>query len=33
LAVTGYNEDMVVEASAGQTGSLSGFTTATMDTG
>jgi hypothetical protein len=33
LAVTGYNEDIVVEASAGVPGSLSGYTTATMDTG
>ncbi len=33
LAVTGYNEDIVVEAGAGVPGSLSGFTTATMDTG
>jgi len=33
LAVTGYNEDIVVEAGAGFPGALSGFTTATMDTG
>ena len=33
LTVTGYNEDMVVEAAAGKPGSLSGVTTATMDTG
>jgi predicted alpha-1,6-mannanase (GH76 family) len=33
LAVTGYNEDMVVEAHAGYPGTLSGYTTATMDTG
>ncbi len=31
LIVTGYNEDIIVEAAAGT--SLSGFTTATMDTG
>ncbi|MDB6020465.1 MAG: hypothetical protein JWQ04_322, partial [Pedosphaera sp.] len=33
IAVTGYNEDMVLEAGAGMPGSLSGVTTATMDTG
>ncbi len=33
LAVTGYNEDIVVEAAAGKPGSLTGVTTATMDTG
>ncbi len=33
IAVTGYNEDIVVEATAGVHGSLSGVTTATMDTG
>jgi predicted alpha-1,6-mannanase (GH76 family) len=33
IAVTGYNADIVVEASAGRPGALSGVTTATMDTG
>ncbi|HEX3717517.1 MAG TPA: glycoside hydrolase family 76 protein [Verrucomicrobiae bacterium] len=33
IAVTGYNEDIVVEASAGVPGALTGLTTATMDTG
>jgi predicted alpha-1,6-mannanase (GH76 family) len=33
LTVAGYNEDIVVEASAGSPGALSGYTTATMDTG
>jgi len=33
IAVTGYNADIVVEAAAGKPGSLSGVTTATMDTG
>jgi predicted alpha-1,6-mannanase (GH76 family) len=33
LAVIGFNEDVVVEAGAGHPGSLSGFTTASMDTG
>ena len=33
IAVTGYNEDIVVEAGAGLPGSLTGVTTATMDTG
>ena len=32
LAVTGYNEDIVVEAGAGLPGALTGVTTATMDT-
>jgi len=32
IAVSGYNEDIVVEATAGQPGSLTGVTTATMDT-
>jgi predicted alpha-1,6-mannanase (GH76 family) len=33
IAVTGYNEDIVVEAAAGKPGALSGVTTATMDSG
>jgi len=33
IAVTGYNKDIVVEASAGKPGVLTGVTTATMDTG
>lgn len=33
LTVTGYNQDIVVEAAAGKPGALSGYTTATMDTG
>jgi predicted alpha-1,6-mannanase (GH76 family) len=33
IAVTGYNEDIIVEAAAGKTGALSGVTTATMDSG
>jgi predicted alpha-1,6-mannanase (GH76 family) len=33
IAVTGYNEDIVVEASAGKPGILGGVTTASMDTG
>jgi predicted alpha-1,6-mannanase (GH76 family) len=33
IAVTGYNQDIVVEASAGKPGALTGVTTATMDTG
>ncbi len=33
IAVTGYNEDIIVEAGAGVPGSLTGVTTATMDTG
>jgi hypothetical protein len=33
LSVTGYNEDIVVEAAAGVPGALSGVTTATMDNG
>jgi predicted alpha-1,6-mannanase (GH76 family) len=33
IAVTGYNEDIVVEQSAGKPGALTGVTTATMDTG
>ena len=33
IAVTGYNKDIVVEAGAGTPGTLSGVTTATMDTG
>ncbi len=33
IAVTGYNQDIVVEASAGSSGALAGATTATMDTG
>lgn len=33
LAVTGYNEDIVVEAAAGKPGALNGVTTATMDNG
>ena len=33
ISVTGYNEDIIVEAGAGKTGALSGVTTATMDTG
>jgi predicted alpha-1,6-mannanase (GH76 family) len=32
IAVTGYNADIVVEANAGSPGSLTGVTTATMDT-
>lgn len=32
IAVTGYNADIVVEASAGTPGALTGVTTATMDT-
>lgn len=33
IIVTGYNKDIVVEAAAGKPGTLSGVTTATMDTG
>ena len=33
IAVTGYNEDIVVEAAAGKPGALTGVTTATMDSG
>ncbi|HEV2207854.1 MAG TPA: glycoside hydrolase family 76 protein [Verrucomicrobiae bacterium] len=33
ITVTGYNEDIVVEASAGKPGNLGGVTTASMDTG
>jgi predicted alpha-1,6-mannanase (GH76 family) len=33
IAVTGYNEDIVVEAAAGKPGLLTGVTTATMDNG
>ncbi|HEX4264479.1 MAG TPA: glycoside hydrolase family 76 protein [Verrucomicrobiae bacterium] len=33
ITVTGYNEDIVVEAGAGKPGALSGVTTATMDSG
>jgi len=33
LDVVGYNEDIVVEAGAGLPGALTGYTTATMDTG
>ncbi|HWD92089.1 MAG TPA: glycoside hydrolase family 76 protein [Verrucomicrobiae bacterium] len=33
ITVTGYNEDIVVEAAAGKPGALTGVTTATMDTG
>lgn len=33
ITVSGYNEDIVVEASAPQPGALTGVTTATMDTG
>lgn len=33
IAVTGYNEDIVVEAAAGKPGPLPGVTTATMDNG
>jgi hypothetical protein len=33
ITVTGYNEDMIVEASAGKPGPLTGVTTATMDSG
>lgn len=33
IAVTGYNADIIVEANAGVSGSLSGVTTATMDAG
>jgi predicted alpha-1,6-mannanase (GH76 family) len=33
IAVTGYNEDIVVEAGAGKPGTLSGVTSATMDSG
>ncbi len=33
IAVTGYNEDLVVEASGPVPGALTGYTTATMDTG
>lgn len=33
IAVAGYNKDIVVEASAGKPGALTGVTTATMDTG
>ncbi len=33
ITVTGYNEDLVVEAAAGRPGPLSGVTTATMDGG
>src|ERR1051325_5852426 len=33
ITVSGYNKDIVVEASAGKPGSLAGGTTATMDTG
>jgi predicted alpha-1,6-mannanase (GH76 family) len=32
IAVTGYNQDIVVEATAGKPGTLTGVTTATMDT-
>lgn len=33
IAVTGYNQDIVVEAAAGTPGTLPGVTTATLDTG
>lgn len=33
ITVSGYNEDIVVEAAAGKPGALSGVTTATMDSG
>ena len=33
ISVTGYNEDIVVEAAAGKGGALTGATTATMDSG
>jgi predicted alpha-1,6-mannanase (GH76 family) len=33
IAVTGYNQDIVVEAAAGKPGALTGVTTASMDTG
>jgi predicted alpha-1,6-mannanase (GH76 family) len=33
IVVTGYNQDIVVEAAAGKPGALSGVTTATMDAG
>ncbi len=33
IAVTGFNEDIVVEAAAGKPGALAGVTTATMDSG
>jgi predicted alpha-1,6-mannanase (GH76 family) len=33
LMLTGFNQDIVVEAAAGKPGPLSGYTTATMDTG
>lgn len=33
LTVTGFNQDLVVEAAAGKPGVLTGYTTATMDTG
>ena len=33
ILVTGYNQDIVVEAAAGQPGSLTGVTTATVDAG
>ncbi|HTV63030.1 MAG TPA: glycoside hydrolase family 76 protein [Verrucomicrobiae bacterium] len=33
ISVTGYNEDIVVEAAAGKPGELNGGTTATMDSG
>ncbi|HEX3799704.1 MAG TPA: glycoside hydrolase family 76 protein [Verrucomicrobiae bacterium] len=33
IAVTGFNEDIVIEATAGASGNLSGYTTSTMDTG
>lgn len=33
ISITGYNEDIVVEAAAGKPGALTGVTTATMDSG
>jgi hypothetical protein len=33
VSVTGFNEDVVVEAAGGKPGALSGFTTSTMDAG